>query len=57
MIGDLDDFIVVEEDVIVFKVKNVVRDYRDVKLVSVFVIGGGGYVVIEVFNIRLNSVM
>lgn len=57
MIGDLDDFIVVEEDVIVFKVKNVVRDYRDVKLVSVFVIGEGGYVVIEVFNIRLNSVM
>lgn len=55
LIGDLDDSIAAEEDAIVSKVKNVVRDYRDVKSVSTLVTGGGGHAVIEAFNTRPNS--
>ena len=57
LIGDLDDSIAAEEDAIVSKVKNVVRDYRDVKSVSALVTGGGGRAVVEALNTRLNSAM
>lgn len=36
LIGDLDDSIAVEENAIISKIKNVVRDYRDVKSVRVY---------------------
>lgn len=57
LIGDLDDSIAAEEDAIVSKVKNVVRDYRDVKSVSALFTGEGGHAVIEAFNTRPNSAM
>ena len=57
LIGDLDDSIAAEEDAIVSKVKNVVRDYRDVKSVSALVTGGGGHAVIEALNTRPSSAM
>jgi len=33
LIGDLDDSITAEEDAIISRVKNIARDYRDVKAV------------------------
>ena len=35
LIGDLDDSVAAEEDVIISRVKNMSRDYRDVKAVSI----------------------
>ena len=35
LIGDLDDSVAAEEDVIISRVKNISRDYRDVKAVSI----------------------
>lgn len=35
LIGDPDDSVAAEEDVIISRVKNISRDYRDVKAVSV----------------------
>lgn len=44
LIGDLDDSIAAEEDAIISKVKNVVRDYKDVKSVGAFVTAGNNLV-------------
>ena len=35
LIGDLDDSVAAKEDVIISRVKNISRDYRDVKAVSI----------------------
>ena len=38
LIGELDDSIEAEEEAIISKVKNMTRDYRDVKEVGVFIL-------------------